>query len=44
MIEKIIPSIETEEKNIPVNLTFKNLNYGVDIKGEHRTILKNISG
>ncbi|EAR87056.1 ABC transporter family protein (macronuclear) [Tetrahymena thermophila SB210] len=42
--ENIFTEIQSQEKNIPVDLTFKNLNYGVDIKGNHRPILKNVSG
>jgi len=32
------------KKDIPVDLTFKNLCYGVDVKNSHKVILNNLSG
>lgn len=32
------------KKDIPVDLTFKNLCYGVEVKKQNREILKNLSG
>jgi len=40
---RISPAPATE-KNPPVDMTFKDVNYGVLVKHSHKEILKNISG
>jgi len=42
--EKNLEAKPAAEKGAPVDLTFKNLCYGVDMKNSHKEILKNISG